>query len=457
MWTNLRVSFKLAAGFGAVILLAIALGSASFWQVRTIGGVWDGFETVTLKKRDAATKGLQGLQDGIHYFKNFVLRGGDYANKFGGAMTNIDRAVSDYRKAGEVNADEDKLLLQIAEGVNGYRKAIEEAQRLAAERQTSNQIDLAIKGADKVLNDGFVGLLEINAKRTREAASGIRAVVATASQWIVVLSVAILALGVLASWLIGRAITRPLAVAVNAANAIAAGDLTVKIEADSKDETGQLKASMQRMTAAIQALVTDAKLLSVAAVEGKLATRADASKHQGDFQKIVAGVNQTLDAVIGPLNVAAGYVDRISKGDIPAKITDNYNGDFNILKNNLNTCIDAVNALIADARMLSSAAVEGRLGTRADVARHQGDFRKIIEGVNQTLDAVIGPLNVAAGYVDRIAKGDIPPKISDAYNGDFNILKNNLNTCIDAVNALVVDANMLSQAAVDGKLETRAD
>jgi hypothetical protein len=41
--------------------------------------------------------------------------------------------------------------------------------------------------------------------------------------------------------------------------------------------------------------------------------------------------------VIGPLNVAAGYVDNIAKGNIPAKITDRYNGDFNILKNNLNT------------------------------------------------------------------------------------------------------------------------
>ncbi|MEI6143889.1 MAG: hypothetical protein WCP85_31715, partial [Mariniphaga sp.] len=46
-------------------------------------------------------------------------------------------------------------------------------------------------------------------------------------------------------------------------------------------------------------------------------------------------VNKTLDAVIGPLNVAANYVDLISKGDMPKEITDNYNGDFNIIKNNL--------------------------------------------------------------------------------------------------------------------------
>ncbi|HLA35835.1 MAG TPA: MCP four helix bundle domain-containing protein, partial [Rhodocyclaceae bacterium] len=215
--------------------------------------------------------------------------------------------------------------------------------------------------------------------------------------------------------------------------------------------------TIEQVRANIKALVVDANLLAKAAVEGKLATRADASKHKGDFNRVVAGVNQTLDAVIGPLNVAAKYVDDISKGAIPAKITDSYNGDFNTLKNNLNTCIAAVNALVADANLLSKAAVEGKLATRADASKHQGDFRRVVAGVNDTLDAVIGPLNVAANYVDRISKGDIPPKITDTYNGDFNTLKNNLNTCVDAVNALVADANRLSQAAVAGKLETRAD
>jgi methyl-accepting chemotaxis protein len=49
----------------------------------------------------------------------------------------------------------------------------------------------------------------------------------------------------------------------------------------------------------------------------------------------------------------AVYLDRVSKGDIPTKITENYSGDFNVIKNNLNTVIDNVNALVADAEMLA--------------------------------------------------------------------------------------------------------
>ena len=253
------------------------------------------------------------------------------------------------------------------------------------------------------------------------------------------------------------AVIAPLNVAARYVDQISKGTIPAKITDTYNGDFNTIKNNLNQCIEAVNALVADAGVLAKAAVDGKLATRADASKHQGDFRKIVQGVNDTLDAVIGPLNVAAKYVDDISKGAIPAKITDTYNGDFNTIKNNLNQCIEAVNALVADAGVLAKAAVEGKLATRADASKHQGDFRKIVQGVDDCLDAVIGPLNVAAKYVDDISKGTIPAKITDTYNGDFNTIKNNLNQCIEAVNALVADAGVLAKAAVDGKLATRAD
>ena len=169
----------------------------------------------------------------------------------------------------------------------------------------------------------------------------------------------------------------------------------------------------------LTALIGEATRLSTAAIEGKLQTRGNPELVTLEFRPIVEGVNATLDAVIGPLNVAAEYVDRISKGDIPTKITDTYNGDFNEIKNNLNQCIDAVNAMSADAVMLARAAVEGKLQTRADAATHQGDFRKIVQGVNDTLDAVIGPINNAATALKAMAAKDFTRPIEGDYAGDF--------------------------------------
>ncbi len=237
---------------------------------------------------------------------------------------------------------------------------------------------------------------------------------------------------------------------------VAAGDLNLEIDIKGQRDDS-LIVGMNTMVVTIRALVADAVMLSRSAVAGKLATRADATRHQGEYRNIVVGINDTLDAVIGPLNVAAEYVDRISKGDIPPKITDTYQGDFNEIKNNLNVCIEAVNSMATDTNNLVRAAVAGKLATRADATRHQGDFRKIVQGINDTLDAVIVPLNVSAEYVARISRGDMPPLISSTYHGDFNEIKNNLNTLIEALHRITNGAKEISQGNLMVELRERSE
>ncbi|MEZ5336476.1 MAG: PAS domain-containing protein [Methanolobus sp.] len=100
-----------------------------------------------------------------------------------------------------------------------------------------------------------------------------------------------------------------------------------------------------------------------------------------------------LDAVIGPLNVTAEYVDRISKGDIPEKITDDYNGDFNEIKNNLNQCIDSLNSMLNETDCLIDAAVEGKLNTRGDSGAFSGKFADLISNINLVIGTLVGHID----------------------------------------------------------------
>ena len=78
--------------------------------------------------------------------------------------------------------------------------------------------------------------------------------------------------------------------------------------------------------------------------------------------------------------------------------------------------------------------------------------------MNKLIDAFVAPINVTAEYVDRISKGDIPPKITDTYHGDFNEIKNNLNACIDAINRPARPRRRhAGHGRCEGKLDTRAD
>jgi methyl-accepting chemotaxis protein len=295
---------------------------------------------------------------------------------------------------------------------------------------------------------------------------------------------------------ITRSIVGPMLQGVAFARAVAQGDLSQTIAIRQKDEIGLLADALRNMQATIQNVLDEIQRLILAVQQGRLDMRGDARAFEGSWGELVTGLNNVVDALMAPFNVAAEYIDRIAKGDIPAKITDEYQGDFNEIKNNLNglvenleTLTDAANAiaagdtsvtvekrsaqdrlvmafqhmiatvtsLIQEMNALAEAAQAGRLDTRGDAASFQGDFARIVHGVNATLDAVIGPLNVAAEYVDRIAHGDIPEPITEEYQGDFNEIKNNLNQCIAAINGLAAEAGRLTDAAVAGQLSVRGE
>ena len=464
MFKNMKIGVRLGIGFAVTLVLLITIAVIGYTRLSTLNSEIEDLIKDKFPKTVLANDIIDQINVNARAMRNALL-----VKDPAEVQKEMDRIVAARKLIGEGFDKLDKAITSDA-GRKVFAKTqevralfvgdLDKFTNLMNAGKKDEATDLIITKLRKTQADyieGVIALIDFQSKLMEESGTRANEIASDAQRLLLILGIAATLLTLLFAWFITRSITGPVNTVVGAANKMAEGDFNFKLDVDTKDEVGVLAKAVEAVQASVQSLIADAGMLSQAAVAGKLATRADASKHQGDFQKIVVGVNDTLDAVINPLNVAANYVDRISKGDIPNKITDSYNGDFNILKNNLNTCVDAVNLLVSDAGMLAKAAVDGKLATRADTAKHQGDFQAIVKGVNDTLDAVIGPLNVAAGYVDRISKGDIPNKITDTYNGDFNILKNNLNTCVDAVNALVSDANMLAKAAVDGKLATRAD
>ncbi|MBN2663534.1 MAG: PAS domain-containing protein [Bacteroidales bacterium] len=121
---------------------------------------------------------------------------------------------------------------------------------------------------------------------------------------------------------------------------------------------------------------------------GRLDKRTDTSKFEGNYKMIVEGVNTTLDNVVKPLNVAAEYIDRVSKGDIPDKITDEYKGDFNEIKKNINVMIDIMNQLLDETTNLTKAAQKDKLETRGDANKFEGEWKNLVAGFNKVLEVI---------------------------------------------------------------------
>jgi methyl-accepting chemotaxis protein len=199
---------------------------------------------------------------------------------------------------------------------------------------------------------------------------------------------------------ISRSIANPLIKLEVAAKQIALGNVNQDIEYHSNDEVGLLADSFRTVILAVKTLTQDAVMLSEAARQGKLAARADASKHQGDYRKIIEGVNETLDAVVGPLNLAADFVERISKGDIPEQSTDAVKGDFIKLRDNLNKLIVAMNEITAAAEEIA----KGNLTVKLKERSPQDTLMQALQAMVGALTRTVSDIRAIAGEVSAASQ-----------------------------------------------------
>ena len=559
-WNNLSIGRKLIAGFlviAAILAVIGAYGSVSMSNMQT-------------RQDTIYNDALLPTQElGNAYSAVYTMRGDVYKamltpdqlaaseKAIAADVAEVNKQLASYRKSNLTPEEKDQLA-KFDPAWATYQTAVADIVKSVKAGDTKAAMAAIAEGSAAVKARNEMGvyldkLVELGTSRASKIVkdSGVEA---GNSRLIFIVTAVVSALVALGLGLgIARSITRPLGMTISAIeglgtdlkalasslSAIGQGNLDSHFAVTAKtmdfhqeDEVGQLVKAYNAMlgqfelagtslgetVGTLRHLIAETKTLTRAATDGRLATRADASKYQGDYIQIVQGINDTLDAVIGPLNVAAEYVDRIGKGDIPSKIRDDYKGDFNELKTNLNACIDglgglaesnavlqriavndlttqvtgkylgvfaevaqavnevgtrlhhiqdtvihisngdlsdlknyqtvgrrsandelvpsitrmieAIQAMVSEAERLSTAAVAGQLATRADASTQQGAFREVVQGVNNTLDAVVGPLNVAAEYVERISRGEIPARITEAYHGDFAEIKDNLNAML---------------------------
>ena len=181
---------------------------------------------------------------------------------------------------------------------------------------------------------------------------------------------------------------------------ISNGQIDELIAQSYKGDHEKMKVAVNNVAQVLQTLQKMLVRLTDAAREGKLSERGQPEMVKGAYAEIVRGVNGILDAVITPLNVSAKYVEMISKGDIPAHITDTYHGDFNTIKNNLNVLITAMNDITAAAEEVANGNLTVVLRERSAQDKLMQALSTMVAGLTQT----VGDIRAIAGEVSAASQ-----------------------------------------------------
>lgn len=129
------------------------------------------------------------------------------------------------------------------------------------------------------------------------------------------------------------------------------------IEIKTRSEKDVLALNMRKVITTLVDLVTEANALGRAAVEGKLSTKGNAEKFEGGYRDIISGLNNIMIAISKPMEEMGEVLAKLSKGDLTARMTGQYHGDYSKITANINKLTDSFNLAITEVKAAVEATV----------------------------------------------------------------------------------------------------
>ncbi len=245
--------------------------------------------------------------------------------------------------------------------------------------------------------------------------------------------------------------TQDIAVIAEALKAVKEGNFEGSVSVESKELTpivealGALKEELARFA-------KDNASVAQEAQRGDLDKRIDIISYKGGFADIANGTNNTLDTLVGALRDMSYVANRLSSGELDARVTNMYSGEFGVLKNAVNTLGESTSNLLQDAELLNAAIGKGELTVRMDLDKYSKDFEKIASIFNATLDTVELAFADTIDGLKNLENGNLSFRIQREWNGDFNTVKEASNAFAAQLEEIIKEVSFTMGAMAEGDL-----
>ncbi|OGS72851.1 MAG: hypothetical protein A2063_11045 [Gallionellales bacterium GWA2_60_142] len=438
----MTVGKRLGLGFGAVTLLIVIVALIAWIRLGAIEQRWQEFGQVTLAKKNAIMNGYINLGNGVHHFKNYILRGGDYNGKFMQDMDELDKIEQAYQATGVVSEEENKLIQVIKEGTRSYREGMNQMVKLKAGGADMVELDKAVKGADKALADALAEFFKLTETNVQSEAEKISSLVSTTQMIMAVSGILAIILSVILAALIARNLMRQLGgepdYAAEAVHKIANGDLSANLEIKPGDTTS-LVYSLKVMQDSLRGIVAEIKLIvEDAAVRGSFDYKMKQEGKAGYTKELSDLLNQLSDTIDGALKDTVRVATALANGDLSQKVTKEYPGMFGQTKQGVNGTVDALTKIVGEIKaIVEDAAVRGRFSTKMDLTGKAGYTKELSELLNQLSNVTEAGIADVVRVANALAKGDLTQSISKEYAGSFNDMKVGVNGTVTNLKDLI--------------------
>ena len=238
-----------------------------------------------------------------------------------------------------------------------------------------------------------------------------------------VLSVAAVIIASLLALLITRGITQPLKTAVNAANTLARGDLSVRLESSRGDETGDLLRAMQMMVASLSQVIGETETVVGAAAQGDLSRSIDLNGKQGFALNLGENINQLTTTCATLIEDVGRVLGLMADGDLTPRAASTYQGDFGLLADALNSSLDKLSTTMTEVRSTAEAinnAAEQVASTSQSLSQATSEQSASLEETSASIEQMSSSIHQNTENA-RVTDGIAKQSATDASQGGIAV------------------------------------
>jgi len=408
MLDNMKVGTKhIGSCISAVVFIAVValIGFVNIKSIAARCNLMYSQNTAAIEEMGSINTNLEKMRGDLYRYIAVPVDRNKTAQSINEQIASVNDIVRSYRSR-DLKTEEKKILSEFEvawpEMQRGYKDAMKAADD-GRDDETANLMSATsyvVAARVKTLT-AVHELNEINRKNAEEANKSNSSAASTASIVLLIATILAAVTALTFGVMLSASITKPLNEAVAMIKELGKGHLSDRLNLKRKDEIGVLAKTMDQF--------------------------ADDLKRY-----VVVGMQQIAQ---GNINIETPMMDE----------RDEIGPAIKMMVVNIGNLVKEMNSL-------TQSAMEGKLDVRGNAEAFKGAYQEIVQGVNKTLDAVMGPINEASSVLVQVANKDMTARVKGDYKGDHAKIKESLNSAVEnldkALQQVAIGAEQVASASV---------
>ncbi|CAO3676398.1 unnamed protein product [Rhizopus microsporus] len=241
--------------------------------------------------------------------------------------------------------------------------------------------------------------------------------------------------------------------------AVAMGDLSKKIEVETRGEILDLKNTVNMMVDQLRVFASEVtRVAREVGTEGKLGGQARVPNVDGTWKDLTDNVNTMATNLTTQVRSIAVVTKAVANGDLSKKIEVDVSGEISDLKDTVNNMVDQLRVFASEVtRVAREVGTEGKLGGEAIVPTVSGTWKDLTDNVNTMAANLTTQVRSIAEVTKAVARGDLSKKIDVETQGEILDLKNTVNDMVDQLRVFASEVTRVArEVGTEGKLGGQA-